>query len=542
MRATALPRFYNAIEILEHNLPERSSQIALYSEGRQMTFQEVSDEVNQVGNALRRLDVRMGEYVGILLPDSPEWAATFFGIAKVGAIAICMNTLLQPHEYSHMLQDSRARVLVVDESLLHAIEPIRGQLPRLKYVIVVGRPQRPDDLSYRQWIRQEPVRLEVEQTHRDDFCSLHYSSGTTGEPKGIHHAHKDYPLIAELSGVQLFGLQPGDRTFSVAKLSFVYGLGANLVFPWYVGASTILYAGSARTIGGVLKMIEQFKATFLVGIPTAYTAMLALDNFTERFDLSSLRLCISAGEALPASIWQAWKAKTGLEILDTVGCTETFHTFLSNRPGAVRPGSSGKPSPGYEVKLIDDQGKEVPIGEVGNLMVKGESVAQFYLHQYERSRHTFRGEWLFTGDKFICDADGYYWHAGRSDDMLKVGGLWVSPVEVEGVLMTHPAVLECAVIGEHDQSDLVKPKAMIRLREGIQGSDALVRELLGHCAGRLAPYKCPRWIEFIGELPKTATGKIQRYKLRTTGAVPQPTAQTNGWLPGSHELPSNPTH
>ena len=399
MRASDLPPYYNMSDILAHNLPERSQKMALYSAERSITFQEASDEVNQVGNALKHMDVRFGDCVGILAPDCAEWVTTFFGIAKIGAIALGMNTLLKPDEYDYLLRDSRARVIVVHESFLAALEPIRDRHTTLKQVVVIGESQRPQDVSFSAWIRNASTSLDPEPTHRDDFCSLHYSSGTTGPPKGILHAHKDYPLIAQLSGVDLFGMQASDRTFSVAKLFFVYGIGANLIFPWYVGASCVLYAGPPRQVAGVLRTIEAFKPSIFVCVPTVYTSILAFKNVAERYDLTSLRMCISAGEALPAAVWHGWKAQTSLDILDTIGCTESYHTFLANRPGDIRPGSSGKPFAGYEVRVVDDDGRDVPQGAIGHLMVKGESMALFYLHQYEKSRHTFRGEWLFTGDR-----------------------------------------------------------------------------------------------------------------------------------------------
>ncbi|MBT6274399.1 MAG: benzoate-CoA ligase family protein, partial [Chromatiales bacterium] len=332
-------------------------------------------------------------------------------------------------------------------------------------------------------------------------------------PKGVLHAHKDYPLIAQLSGVDLFGIQEADRTFSVAKLFFVYGIGANLVFPWYVGASCVLSSIPPRQVAGVLKTIESSKPTIFVSVPTVYSAILALPKLHDRYDVSSLRMCISAGETLPAPVWQAWRDSTGLEILDTVGCTESYHTFLANRPGTIRPGSSGKPIDGYEVRLVDDDAHDVPQGTVGNLMLKGESVALFYLHQYEKSRKTFRGEWLLTGDRYYVDEDGFYWHAGRGDDMLKVGGLWVSPVEIENVLGSHEAVMECAVIGQRDKAELLKPKAFVCLNPADGAAAPPLAELLKLCAAELDAHKRPRWVEFIDALPRTATGKVQRFKL-----------------------------
>jgi benzoate-CoA ligase family protein len=425
-----------------------------------------------------------------------------------------MNTLLKPHEYDYILRDCRARVLIIHQALLPAIDAIRDEQEFLEHVIVIGQSSRSSDVAFRDWIASEPTGLEVVPTHRDDFCSLNYSSGTTGEPKGILHAHKDYPLTAQLWGVNVLGLRESDRTLSAAKLFFTFGLGGGLIFPWYVGASAVLFAGPPRIATNMLEMIDRFQPTILYNAPTGYAATMAVPDFTTKYDLSSLRLCVSAGESLPAPIWHAWKEKTGVDIIDGIGSTENFHIFISNRPGDIRPGSSGKPFAGYALKIVDTDGHEVRRGEIGNLLVKGETSALFYLHQYERSQRTFQGEWLFTGDKYYVDEDGYYWHAGRSDDMLKVGGIWVSPVEVESTLISHPAVLECAVIGKEDQTSLVKPRAFVVLIDGYTASEELAKELVQYCREKMAEYKRPRWIEFVKELPKTATGKIQRFKLR----------------------------
>ena len=514
MKAADLPLHYNMCEILEHNLEARADKTALLSDDGSMTFAEVSRQVNQVGNALQRLDVRRGDCVAILCPDLAEWVTSFFAATKIGATALGMNTLLKTEEYDYILGDSRARVLIVHDSLLGVIEPVLDNHATLIQVVIIGDAGDSGHPEFADWICSEDESLAAERTHRDDFCSLHYSSGTTGMPKGVLHSHKDYPLIAQLSGVDVFELTENDRTFSVAKLFFVYGIGGNLIFPWYVGASCVLYSGSPRQVAGVLKTVEAFKPTVFVCVPTVYGAALALPDFNDRFDLGSLRMCLSAGEALPAPAWQAWKDATGLEILDTIGCTETYHTFMANRPGAIRPGSSGKPIGGYEVRLVDDDGLDVPAGEVGHLMVRGESTALFYLHQYEKSRHTFRGEWLFTGDRYSMDADGFYWHAGRGDDMLKVGGLWVSPVEIENALCEHDAVTECAVVGHYDNARLLKPKAFVCLKADVESSRELLGELLKLCASKLDAYKRPRWIEFAEDLPRTATGKVQRFRLR----------------------------
>ena len=514
MKASDLPINYNMCEILEHNLEHRADKTALLSEHGTMTFREVSHQVNQIGNALTRLGLRFGECVAILCPDRPEWVTTFFATTKIGGVVLGMNTLLTTEEYDYILKDARVRVLVIHDSLLELVEPILRNHNILSKVIVIGADEGANYTTFNDWIDSEDNKLEFERTHRDDFCSLHYSSGTTGMPKGVMHSHKDYPLIAQLSGVNLFGLTENDRTFSVAKLFFVYGIGGNLIFPWYVGASCVLNSGPPRQAAAVLKTIETFKPTIFVCVPTVYGAILSLPNFNERYDIGSLRMCMSAGEPLPVGVWNDWKDTTGIEILDTIGCTETYHTFMANRQGEVRPGSSGKPIAGYDVRLVDDEGKDVLDGVIGNLMVRGESTALFYLHQSEKTRHTFRGEWLFTGDQYLRDKDGFYWHQGRADDMLKVGGLWVSPTEIEEVLKEHVSVADCAVVGHYDNVGLLKPKAFVCLQDGVVPSDDLLGQLLKICAKKLDAHKRPRWLEFIGNLPRTATGKLQRFRLR----------------------------
>ena len=513
MKASDLPLYYNAVNILEHNLAERAGKTALFSRERTLTFQQIASEANQVGNALRAMDVRMGEYVGLLSLDVPEWVTVFFGTLKVGAIHVGMNTLLTAPEYEFMLRDSRMRVLVVHQALLPVVQPILADQPFLEHVIVIG--EAPEGMTaYTDWIADQPTTLEAAPTHREDIATLNYSSGTTGEPKGIPHAHKDLVLTAQLWGKNVLGLTENDRTFAGAKLFFTFGTGGNLLFPYHVGASNVLFSGSPRVATNILEMVDEFKPTILYNSPTGYAMAMAVENFTQKYDLSSLRLCVSAGEALPEPIWHEWKQKTGLDIIDGIGSTEAYHIFISNRPGDIRPGASGKPVPGYKVRLVDEDFNDVPQGEIGNLLVNGETVALSYLHQYEKSRKTFLGEWLFTGDKYYQDEDGYYHHAGRSDDMLKVGGIWVSPMEVEATLMRHPAVLQCAVVGKTDASNLVKPKAFVILNEGYTASDELASELIEFCRENMAGYKRPRWVEFVDSLPQTATGKIQRYKLR----------------------------
>lgn len=521
-RVVDLPERYNAIELLERNLPERAGDVALLAPDRQMTFGEVADEVNRVGNALRGLGVRKGEAVAILSLDTAEWACSFFACLKIGAVAVGMNTLLTTREQAFILRDSGASVLLVHASLLaSADEALAGLAIEVRGVVIGGdEDDRGGQLAYSSWIGAESTQLEAADTHREDFGTLNYSSGTTGQPKGILHAHQDYALSAQLWGVDVLGLRSSDRTFSVAKLFFTFGLGGNLLFPWSVGASVVLYPGSPRIASDVLGVIDRYRPTVLFNAPTGYASMLAVDDFTGSYDLTSLRLGVSAGESLPAHVWSEFRDATAVELIDGIGSTENFHIFISNRPGDVRPGSSGKPVPGYECRIVDQDGLPVARGDVGNLQLKGETAALSYLHDAQRTRETFLGEWLNTGDKYYQDDDGYFWHAGRSDDMLKVGGIWVSPVEVESTLSEHEAVLECAVVGVTDSSELVKPKAYVVLQGGRLGDDDLVQELVRHCTERMADYKRPRWIEFVSELPKTATGKIQRYRLRAGREAP----------------------
>ncbi len=513
MEANDLPLYYNAVHILEHNLAERAGKTALYSLERDLTFAEVAAEANRVGNALRGLGVRRGEYVGLLSLDGPEWVTTFFGTLKIGAIHVGMNTLLTAEEYDYMLKDTRMRVLVVHEKVLPAIRPALDGQAYLEHVIVIGGPVEGYTV-YADWIRGALDQLEAADTHREDDATLNYSSGTTGEPKGIPHAHKDLVLTSEYWGKNTLGLAASDRTFAGAKLFFTFGTGGNLLFPWHVGASCVLFSGTPRVAANLLEVIDRFKPTIFYNSPTGFAMAMAVDGFREKYDLSSLRLCVSAGEALPGPIWHGWKGATGLDIIDGIGSTEVYHIFISNRPGDIKPGTSGKPVGGYEVRIVDEAFKDVPQGEIGNLLVKGDTVALTYLHQYERSRQTFLGEWLFTGDKYVVDEEGYYTHAGRSDDMLKVGGIWVSPMEVEAALIKHPAVLQCAVIGKTDEAGLVKPKAFVVLKEGYSASQEMEGELIEFARENMAGYKRPRWVEFMPDLPYTATGKIQRYKLR----------------------------
>jgi len=395
MKAADLPTHYNAVDILERNLPGRADKTALLSAEREATFGECSEEVNRVGNALRNMGVNFGDCIAILALDSVEWVTSFFGIIKIGGRALSLNTLLTKGEFEHMLIDSRSRVLIASAALADKVAQLdRARLPCLQHVVVIGEPKQDGAIAFSDWIADASPELEAAATHRDDICCLNYSSGTTGEPKGIPHAHKDLPLTAQLWGKNILKITEDDRTFAGAKLFFTFGTGGNLIFPWYAGASAVLLSGPPRIVDNVLGTVDRFKPTILYNAPTGYAATLATEGFQEKYDLSSLRICVSAGEALPAPLWHRWKEATGLDIIDGIGSTENYHIFISNRLDDIRPGSSGKPFRGYDLRLVGEDGSEVPRGEVGNLWVRGETTALFYLHRYEQSRRTFRGEWL----------------------------------------------------------------------------------------------------------------------------------------------------
>jgi benzoate-CoA ligase family protein len=442
--------------------------------------------------------------VALVLPDGPLFAAVFWGAIARGAVAVPLSTLLKPHDYGRILGDCGARVLVTDPALFdpNALGDFGGEIWTA------------DDARGR--IEHSSPADSYSTTHRDGFAFFLYSSGTTGEPKGVVHLQHDMWICCETYGKHVLGIGPGDRCFSVAKLFFAYGLGNAQYFPFHVGASAVLFSGRPLP-GPVFEQVKRHAPTLFFGVPTAYANMLAaMEAAGADYDFSSVRACVSAGESLPGAIFERWKAKTGREILDGIGSTEICHIFLSNRPGACRPGSTGLPVPGYDLRLVDDTGDDVREGELGDLLVRGDSTAALYWNKHEQTKQTIRGDWIRTGDKYSRDADGYFFHGGRSDDMIKAGGIWVSPVEVEAVLVEHAAVLECAVVGTADADGLVKPQAFVALR-GDPSEDAraaLESELRALARERLAPYKVPRSITFVRELPKTATGKIQRFLLR----------------------------
>ena len=496
-----IPRDYNAAaDLVDGNLKAgRDGKTAYIDDAGQCTFGELAQRVNRFGNYLLSLGLRMEDRILIAMHDSIDWPVAFLGAIKAGIVPVAVNTLLTPKDYEYMLSDSRAKALLVSPLLKQQFESFLPKLPFLKHVIV----------SPFDFLSGGNPKLVAASTTADDPCFWLYSSGSTGMPKGTVHVHSSMRLSAELYARDVVGLKESDVVFSAAKFFFAYGLGNSLSFPLVVGATAVLMA-ERSTPDAVFKRLTERKPTVFYGVPTLYAAMLASAAFPKK-EVLNLRTCISAGEALPPQIAKSFNGKTGIEILDGIGSTEMLHIFLSNRPGDLRHGTTGKAVPGYELRLVDEQGNDVKQGELGELLIKGPTAANLYWNNRAKSRSTFVGEWTRSGDKYTQDADGYYAYGGRTDDMLKVSGIWVSPAEVEAALVSHEAVLEAAVVGHEDEQELVKPKAFVVLKPGKQ---ATKEELQDYVKSKLAPYKYPRWIEFVNELPKTATGKIQRFKLR----------------------------
>ncbi len=513
-----IPRVCNAATwfVDRHVAEGRAGRLAIRCGGRDITYGEVRAGANRCGNALRRLGVGMEQRVLLLLADGPEFVYAFWGALKIGAVAVPTNTLLKPRDYEYILNDSRAAVVIAGEDLAPAIEAVRPHLRFLRQLVVAGRPG-PGQVGLAELVTAESDELDPADTTKDDVAFWLYTSGTTGTPKAAVHLHHDMVVCCEAFGRHVLEIGPDDRCFSVARLFFAYGLGNALYFPFHVGAASVLDPRRPEP-AKVFEILTRERPTLFFAVPTAFAAMLQVADAERLYDLRSVRLCLSAGEPLPKPIYDRWLERFGLEILDGIGSTEMCHTFIANRRGKVCPGSSGTLVPGYDAMIVDEAGRAVPPGEIGNLLVKGDSACAGYWNQHERSQQTFVGEWVRTGDKYRQDAAGCFWYAGRSDDMIKAGGMWVSPAEVESALAEHPAVVEAGVVGAADADELVKPLAFVVLAAGHVASPALEEELQAFVKQRLAAYKYPRWIVFVNELPKTATGKIQRFKLREIGA------------------------
>jgi benzoate-CoA ligase len=509
------PRFNAAEFFVDRHLPEgRGERVAIECGDDRVTYAQLGERVNRFGAGLRdTLAVRMEERVLLLLPDIPEFAYCFFGAIKIGAVPVPINTLLHANDYEYFLNDTRARVAIVSESLSHLLLQIpRERWDFLQSLIVVGAAA-PGTISFADFVSSHSDRLAAAPTCKDDAAFWLYSSGSTGFPKGCVHLQHDMVVAVEQYASNVLKICESDRFFSVAKLFFAYGLGNALYFPLAIGGTSILFPGRPSP-QNVYAVIERHRPTLLFSVPSNFAALTEFRRDTGEFDLSSIRLGISAGEALPAVLCERLRKRFGFEILDGIGSTEALHIFISNSPGDVRQGSSGRIVPGCEAKILDEQGQALPIGEIGNLWLKSDATCAAYWNRHEQTKQIIEGEWISTGDKFYQDREGYYWFAGRADDMLKVSGVWVCPSEIENVLLEHDAVAEAAVVAHQDKDGLNKPVAWVVLRAGYVGGPDLVTTLLEFVVARLPSYKRPRRVEFVSELPRTATGKIRRFELR----------------------------
>jgi 4-hydroxybenzoate-CoA ligase len=513
-------RPYNAAtEFVDANVARGlGDKVAFTDSTRLLTYAQLQERSYRFAAALKSLGLREESRVILVFHDTVDYPVAFWGAIRAGIVPVPVNTLLTAEQYAYLFADSRAAAIVTAASLAPTVLSLRERLPHSRAVIVVGagvqqRPRSPDVHVFEELLsKSEPIAFTA-PTMSDEVALWMYTSGSTGEPKAVRHVHTSLMATARLMGQGIIGIREDDVAFSAAKLSFSYGLGNAVSFPMSVGASTVLLP-ERPTPQAVLATLRRHQPTIFYAVPSLYAALLSHPEIGPGAGSERLRLCISAGEALPAHLGERWRALVGVDVLDGLGSTEMLQTFLSNRPGDVRYGSTGKPVPGYEVKIVDDGGRELSAGEVGELVVRGPSAGESYWNQRAKSRRTFVGEWTYTGDKYMRDAEGYHYYCGRTDDMFKVNGMWVSPIEVEAVLVSHEAVLEAAVIGKEDGDGLTKPKAFIVLKNGYAADELLVDALRSHVKERAGQWKYPRWIEVRPDLPRTATGKIQRFKLR----------------------------
>ena len=508
-----VPEWYNASLIVDRNLEAgREDKVAIYCGDEEVTYGELARRINRFGHALKKeLDVRQEDRVLLVLDDTPSFPTAFFAAMRIGAVPVPVNTLVYADEYRFFVENSRARVVVADGKFHEKVrDALDGVEEPVELVLANGREDGTHILE--DLLESGEDELTPADTHKDDAAFWLYSSGSTGNPKGVVHLHHDIDYTCETYAQHVLEIDESDRTFSTTKLFHAYGFGNGISFPYWAGASSVLLPGKP-TPEAVLETIKRYEPTLFFSAPTLYNSILDYPQAGD-YDLSCVRFGVSAAEALPAHVWRRWKEMYGVTILDGIGSTEMLHIFISNTPDELKPGSSGKPVPGYEAKILDED--EHPVeepGEAGYLSVKGDSAAAYYWRNHEKTKGTIKGEWVFAGDWYRVDEDGFYWYEGRSDDMIKVSGLWVSPVEVENTLGDHEAVVEAAAVGI-DVDGLTRVKAFVVLREGHQGSDELVEELQEWSKNNLKRYQYPHMVDFIDELPKTATGKIQRFKLR----------------------------
>jgi 4-hydroxybenzoate-CoA ligase len=508
-------RYYNAAaDFVDRNVAEgRGDKTAFIDPARNVTYAELLDGVSRVGPMLERFGVEREDRIALILLDTVEFPLLFWGAIRAGVIPVLLNTRLTPDQYRYLLEDSRAKLAFVSTALLPLVQEGAKGVDSLKQIVVVGGG--PDSLPHlNTLLAGVNAQSEPAKTCADEVAYWLYSSGTTGMPKGVMHVHSTPRTVAKAAGEKRIGIREDDLIFSAAKLFFSYGLGNAVICPMWAGATTVLYP-ERPTPQTVFETLRGYQPTMFYAVPTLYAAILGDNECTPETGSQRLRLCFSAGEPLPAHIGEMWRARFGIDIVNGVGSTEMGHLFLTNLPNAVEYGTSGVPVEGYDLRLVDEKNKDVDDGEIGELLVRGASAASGYWNQRARTRHTFEGEWTRTGDKYLRRADGVYTYIGRTDDMFKVSGIWVSPFEIEAALVEHGSVLEAAVVPAEDKDGLVKPRAFVVLRDGSLGQNrALYEELKVHVKRSVGPWKYPRWIEFVESLPKTATGKVQRYMLR----------------------------
>jgi benzoate-CoA ligase len=510
------PELFNIAQHLLALNAGRAERPAFIDDAGVLTYGRLADRARRLAAGLRALGIKREERVLLLMQDVNDWPVSFLGAIYAGVVPVAVNTLLTPDDYAYMLEHSRSQAVLVSGALLPALKAALTKSDHEVQKVIISQPEAPlglGEIALDAFLEAHAPLAHPAATHGDDPAFWLYSSGSTGRPKGTVHSQANPYWTAELYGKAVLGVRESDVCFSAAKLFFAYGLGNALTFPMSVGATTLLMAERAtpeatfkRWTGG----IGGARPTVFFGAPTGFAGMLASPALPARTDVA-LRLVSSAGEALPAEIGERFKRHFGVDIVDGIGSTEMLHIFMSNRPDDVRYGTTGWPVPGYEIELRGEDGTPVPEGEPGDLYIQGPSAAMMYWGNRTKTRETFQGGWTKSGDKYVRNTDGTYTYAGRSDDMLKVSGIYVSPFEVEATLVQHPAVLEAAVIGVPDAEGLTKTKAFVVLKGDAKATDA---ELKAFVKDKLAPYKYPRTIEFVAELPKTATGKIQRFKLR----------------------------
>ena len=513
-------RPYNAVShFVDANVARGlGEKVAFIDSERSLTYGALQERSCRFATALKALGLREENRVVLLFHDTVDYPVAFWGTIRAGVVPIPINTLLTAEQYAYLFADSRAAAAVVAAPLARMLLSIRSRLPHLRTIIVAeasaeDRANLPDVLFFDDVLTQGNPEPCVAPTMSDEVAFWMYTSGSTGDPKAVRHVHTSLMAASRLMGQGVIGIRQQDVVFSAAKLSFSYGLGNAMAFPLSVGASAILLP-ERPTPQAVLDTIRRHRPTVFYAVPSLYAALLAHPEIGAGAGSDRLRLCISAGEPLPANLGERWRATVGIDVLDGIGSTEMLQTFLSNRPDDVRYGSTGRPVPGYDVKIVDENGHELPDGQIGELIVRGPSAGEGYWNQRAKSRRTFAGEWTYTGDKYVRDQDGYYYYCGRTDDMFKVNGMWVSPFEVEAALVSHEAVLEAAVVGKEDGDGLIKPKAFIVLKNGYAADERLLETLRVHVKERAGPWKYPRWIDIRPDLPRTATGKVQRFKLR----------------------------